>query len=499
MAFACFLPLVVSVIVYVAAGTTETAPDTSRGLNERDYSNSYGDGGGGGGYDNSNGGRRRGYGRRRFSLFNWEFPDLSAFVNVLSENGDDSYSSNEDSSYGSNNNGAYGNQGNSYSSGNNDGEYTTRQGSTSSRASSTTPQSYYNTAGQSYSTQSTNRTSPSPTRTTVATPGTPGTPGTPVTQLPIPAACGTVGVGSNTDFFDSNRILSLAARTNKSITMHHKGGIIVPTIIGGTNAKVNQMCWQVLVVARTVLPDNKGVTISLCGGSIIGSRTILTAAHCVFNADLTVRTANNLAVRIGAMDNKLGNPVGCEEDFRVAKVIPHSLYVASAPNATMFSSNNDVALLTLARDIDFVKSRCACRLCLEDRVPDVNAQCIASGVGNQQVDQPVDASIDVVLQYAVLDVKSQTSDDCTGTISALDNPNLFVCAGGAARGTATCQGDSGGPLACLDAGGKFYSAGVTSYGTNGCPKNQPAHFAKTQAYLAWIRINADPTDALSFV
>ncbi|OWA53560.1 hypothetical protein BV898_17983 [Hypsibius exemplaris] len=272
------------------------------------------------------------------------------------------------------------------------------------------------------------------------------------------------------------------------------GGEVVPTIISGTDAKLNQICWQVRVLVKL------GQSAIICGGSIIGSRTILTAGHCVFAGDLSRFQPDQFTVRIGAMDNRVGAaPAGCEEDFAVTKVTPHEAYVPTAEGKPLLNSNNDLALLTLARDIDFAKSKCACRLCLEDRVPDTNAQCIASGVGNQKVNQAPDENIDVVLQYAELDVKSQTSAECASSQDSTDDLNLFVCAGGTPRGTSTCQGDSGGPLACLDANGKFYSAGVTFFGNTGCPKDGPAHFTKTQAFLAWIRKNADQTDTLSFV
>ena len=49
----------------------------------------------------------------------------------------------------------------------------------------------------------------------------------------------------------------------------------VPRIIGGQEARVNQIPWQIGLV-RTFDLDS-----IFCGGTIIGPSTILTAAHCL--------------------------------------------------------------------------------------------------------------------------------------------------------------------------------------------------------------------------
>ena len=49
----------------------------------------------------------------------------------------------------------------------------------------------------------------------------------------------------------------------------------VPRIIGGQEARVNQIPWQIGLV-RTFDLDS-----IFCGGTIIGPSTILTAAHCI--------------------------------------------------------------------------------------------------------------------------------------------------------------------------------------------------------------------------
>lgn len=71
-----------------------------------------------------------------------------------------------------------------------------------------------------------------------------------------------------------------------------------------------------------------------CGGSIISTRTILTAAHCTFGVN-----ERNITVRIGSRFKYYEG-----ELFRVEKVINH-------PDYNQPEYNYDFALLILAREI----------------------------------------------------------------------------------------------------------------------------------------------------
>jgi secreted trypsin-like serine protease len=74
-----------------------------------------------------------------------------------------------------------------------------------------------------------------------------------------------------------------------------------PAIVGGSQISIGQAPWQVAVEA--VIPEEKGFVEILCGGSILDSSHILTAAHCVFDSKTSKLTpAEDFTVRAGAAD-----------------------------------------------------------------------------------------------------------------------------------------------------------------------------------------------------
>ena len=74
----------------------------------------------------------------------------------------------------------------------------------------------------------------------------------------------------------------------------------------------------------------------------------------------------------------------------------------------------------------------------------------------------------------------------------MDNVNeeRNICAGGTQiEGRGTCKGDSGGPLQCLNANGKWYQVGITSWGYPCAHANVPDVFTRVSYYRDWISKN----------
>ena len=69
---------------------------------------------------------------------------------------------------------------------------------------------------------------------------------------------------------------------------------VVPAIVGGQEAEVNSIPWQVLIVWKMMF--------AICGGTIIGPSTILTAAHCLDHGNGTLLNADDIVVVVGEHD-----------------------------------------------------------------------------------------------------------------------------------------------------------------------------------------------------
>merc|ERR1739848_969315 len=82
------------------------------------------------------------------------------------------------------------------------------------------------------------------------------------------------------------------------------------SVIGGTNAARGQWPWQILM-------QKNGR--AMCGGTLISSRWVVTAAHCVSGG-----LARSFSVVVGETDRNV--PEGSEKTVQVEKVISHPRY-----------------------------------------------------------------------------------------------------------------------------------------------------------------------------
>ncbi|XP_017077322.1 serine protease grass [Drosophila eugracilis] len=206
-----------------------------------------------------------------------------------------------------------------------------------------------------------------------------------------------------------------------------------------------------------------------CGGSIINSRYILTAAHCIFP---------RLKVRLGEHDTN-SNP-DCQgpnicsprsEEYEIQMASRHAYYDES-------SIKNDIAVIKLTRNIRFnIHIQPICLILNPANSPRVN-EYIAFGWGSTAF-----ARTSNVLQTTVL--KPYSRDYCNGFFGSLLTRNQ-ICAGFDNRDT--CKGDSGGPLVAkvnLDGVNRYLQLGIVSYGPNKCMS--PGVYTFVPNYIDWIK------------
>lgn len=240
----------------------------------------------------------------------------------------------------------------------------------------------------------------------------------------------------------------------------------------------------------------------LCGGAIISSDFVLTAAHCVqpferFRELLRVVTFTTMRyVSRGQLDDF--SPKGMS--FRILQLIIH-------PGFRMEDNfSDDIALIKIMPDlkrgtllpwrpyhtVDEVDEE----LRDDQQRIDRTGPCIVAGVGQaRHGEQPTPNREPKSLHIAIVTLAS-----CDKLVNFVSGGNfthrqIHICAGGRLEDGDTCQGDSGGPLLCMDFGNRptvnkprrWYLAGIASSGI-GCGNiGIPSIYARVRSYSTWIR------------
>ncbi|XP_025422741.1 protein masquerade [Sipha flava] len=236
-------------------------------------------------------------------------------------------------------------------------------------------------------------------------------------------------------------------------------------VVGGEDADAAEWCWQVALI--------NSLNQYLCGGALIGTQWVLTAAHCVTNI---VRSGDAIYVRVGDHDltRKYGSPGA--QTLRVATTYIHH-------NHNSQTLDNDIALLKLHGQAELKDG--VCLVCLPARGVNHAAgkRCTVTGYGYMGEAGPIPLRI----REAEIPVVSDA--ECIRKINAVTEkifilPASSFCAGGEA-GNDACQGDGGGPLVCQD-DGFFELAGLVSWGF-GCGRiDVPGVYVKVSSFIGWI-------------
>uniref|UniRef100_A0A8V5GZP4 Peptidase S1 domain-containing protein n=1 Tax=Melopsittacus undulatus TaxID=13146 RepID=A0A8V5GZP4_MELUD len=159
----------------------------------------------------------------------------------------------------------------------------------------------------------------------------------------------------------------------------------------------------------------------------------------------------------------------------IARIIPH-------PSYNTDTADYDVAVLELKRPVSFTKY--IQPVCLPDaghHFP-TSKKCLISGWGYLKEDF-CEQSDPEYLQKATVELLDQTL--CSSLYSHALTDRM-LCAGYLEGKIDSCQGDSGGPLVCQEPSGKFFLAGIVSWGIGCAEARRPGVYTRVTKLRDWI-------------
>ncbi|XP_055373282.1 venom serine protease Bi-VSP isoform X2 [Condylostylus longicornis] len=300
-----------------------------------------------------------------------------------------------------------------------------------------------------------------------------------VCGLPAPVICcpktGTTPVTNAPQISGNNIIVDRLPTTDEGCGI--VGGQFFKKVVGGQPAKPGDWPWIALLGYRE--PD--GQNAFKCGGALITSRHILTAAHCI--------RSNLNIVRLG--ENDLSKETETEYvDIPVQKTYVH-------PKYDRRDGHSDIAVLRLNQNApytNFIRYACLPYETSLRTKSYVDLNPFVAGWGKTQED----GKSAQVLQEIQIPVHRNA--ECISRYSAENRyisdkqfDDSVLCAGVLAGGKDTCQGDSGGPLvqpepSTKDKGKLFYYViGVVSYGIGCARPNIPGVYTNVPKFIDWIQ------------
>ncbi|XP_064538007.1 trypsin alpha-like [Drosophila montana] len=228
-------------------------------------------------------------------------------------------------------------------------------------------------------------------------------------------------------------------------------------IVNGYSIDIREAPWQVSI-------QKNGV--HFCGGSIMSSKVIVTAAHCLKNKESRI-----LSVRAGSRYWKNGGQV-----VEVAEIKIHNAYHAK-------KHLHDIALMRLAKPIRLGSN--AQKISFASSVPSDGAKAFVSGWGFLEAKTTKRPSILQEVNLRIMNYRKcqKTNYGKNGYLIS----RQMICA--VLHTNDACQGDSGGPLVSRN-----QLVGIVSWGKGCASKGYPGVYTNVAYYNSWLKSEIQKLD-----
>jgi trypsin len=216
-------------------------------------------------------------------------------------------------------------------------------------------------------------------------------------------------------------------------------------IVGGDEATKDQAPFTVALSGNSLF----------CAGSLIGEKSVITAASCVED-----KNATSIKVRLGSLHHASGGTV-----IGVSSIAIHPKYDAD-------ELDNDIAFITLA---DTYSDATPAQLPTNSKTLAYGSSVQIFGWGTTSEGGSLSSTLRTT---SVKTISRATCQNTYGSLASITSREF--CAGGNGKGTG--QADQGGPV--VDSAGTLVGviSRINRYGAN----NYPGVDIQVAAYLDWI-------------
>lgn len=232
-------------------------------------------------------------------------------------------------------------------------------------------------------------------------------------------------------------------------------------VVGGKQAAANSAPFIV-----SLQKSDKQKNIHYCGGTIINTNWVLTAAHCLSSKSLVMNTI--LVAGSILVDGSSSTVQKRNVDYYVV----HDLYTGGA-------APYDIGLVYTKTAFTWSSAVKAAALPKAQAIPTGSASLYGWGSTSTTAVDMFPSTLQVVNSLPLI-----TNSVCEKNLGA-DGSNVHetnVCTGDSNGGKSICKSDSGGPLIQDST-----LIGIVSWGKMPCgQKNSPSVYVRVSAFISWI-------------